>query len=123
MLHDGRLDFSTQQIGRRWRCSVCVQVAARRDSGRQPMQQHLAAVLPSVPSFRLRSASVCYRTLSLTDLPPAVSSLPSLPAGGELLDAVLEKGHYSEADARSCFLQIMRAIQYLHSRCAGQGLG
>jgi serine/threonine protein kinase len=36
--------------------------------------------------------------------------------GGELLDAVLEKGHYSEADARSCFLQIMRAIQYLHSR-------
>lgn len=37
-------------------------------------------------------------------------------AGGELLDAVLEKGHYSEADARSCFLQIMRAIQYLHSR-------
>lgn len=32
---------------------------------------------------------------------------------------MLEKGHYSEADARSCFLQIMRAIQYLHSRWAG----
>ncbi|EFN53546.1 hypothetical protein CHLNCDRAFT_136678 [Chlorella variabilis] len=36
--------------------------------------------------------------------------------GGELLDAVLEKGHYSEADARSIFLQIIKAIQYLHSR-------
>ena len=37
-------------------------------------------------------------------------------AGGELLDAVLEKGHYSEGDARSCFLQIIQAIKYLHSR-------
>lgn len=46
---------------------------------------------------------------------------PAVPAGGELLDAVLEKGHYSEADARSCFLQIIRAIQYLHSRCGGSG--
>ncbi|PSC73989.1 CAMK CAMK1 kinase [Micractinium conductrix] len=36
--------------------------------------------------------------------------------GGELLDAVLEKGHYSEGDARSCFLQIIQAIKYLHSR-------
>lgn len=36
--------------------------------------------------------------------------------GGELLDAVLEKGRYSEADAQAVFLQIMRAIQYLHSR-------
>ncbi|GAB4813322.1 hypothetical protein N2152v2_000368 [Parachlorella kessleri] len=35
--------------------------------------------------------------------------------GGELLDAVLEKGHYSEDDARTCFLQIMRGIMYLHS--------
>lgn len=47
---------------------------------------------------------------------PVLAAHP--PAGGELLDAVLEKGHYSEADARSCFLQIMRAIEYLHSRCA-----
>lgn len=37
-------------------------------------------------------------------------------SGGELLDAVLENGHYSEADARSCFLQIIKAIRYLHSR-------
>jgi serine/threonine protein kinase len=37
-------------------------------------------------------------------------------AGGELLDAVLDKGHYSEADARSCFMQIIGAIQYLHSK-------
>ncbi|KAL4442683.1 hypothetical protein ABPG77_006677 [Micractinium sp. CCAP 211/92] len=37
-------------------------------------------------------------------------------SGGELLDAVLDKGHYSEADARSCFLQIIKAVQYLHSR-------
>ncbi len=34
------------------------------------------------------------------------------------MDAVLDKGHYSEADARSCFLQIIKAVQYLHSRWA-----
>ena len=36
--------------------------------------------------------------------------------GGELLDALREKGHYSEEDARLVFLQLMRAVQYLHSR-------
>lgn len=39
-----------------------------------------------------------------------------LCAGGELLDAVLEKGHYSEDDARACFVQIMHGIMYLHSK-------
>jgi hypothetical protein len=37
-------------------------------------------------------------------------------AGGELLDAVLDQGHYSEADARTIFRQLIEAIQYLHSR-------
>lgn len=36
--------------------------------------------------------------------------------GGELLEAVLEKGHYSEDDARICFVQIMKGIMYLHNR-------
>lgn len=34
--------------------------------------------------------------------------------GGELLDAVLENGSYSEADARSCFAQLLRGLVYLH---------
>lgn len=38
--------------------------------------------------------------------------------GGELLDAVLAKGSYSEADARLCFVQLLRGVHYLHSRCA-----
>jgi hypothetical protein len=37
------------------------------------------------------------------------SPSPGLPA---------PQGHYSEADARSIFLQIIRAIQYLHSKWA-----
>ena len=41
-----------------------------------------------------------------------------LLTGGELLDAVLDKGSYSEADARLCFLQLLRGIHYLHSQCA-----
>jgi len=39
-----------------------------------------------------------------------------LLTGGELLDAVLDKGSYSEADARLCFLQLLRGIHYLHSQ-------
>lgn len=39
-----------------------------------------------------------------------------LLTGGELLDAVLEKGSYSEADARLCFIQLLRGVAYLHSQ-------
>ncbi|KAL4424182.1 hypothetical protein ABPG75_001483 [Micractinium tetrahymenae] len=36
--------------------------------------------------------------------------------GGELLEAVLEQGHYSEADARIIFRQLIQCLQYLHSK-------
>ncbi|KAK3254710.1 hypothetical protein CYMTET_36083 [Cymbomonas tetramitiformis] len=39
-----------------------------------------------------------------------------LLTGGELLDAVLDRGTYSEADARACFLQLLKGIEYLHSK-------
>eukprot|EP00887_Chlorella_sp_A99_P007252 scaffold2.g7252.t1 len=35
--------------------------------------------------------------------------------GGELLDAVVDKGHYSEDDARVVFVQLIRGVRYLHS--------
>lgn len=42
--------------------------------------------------------------------------ITELLEGGELLDAVLEQGSYSEADARVCFKQLLNGISYLH-RC------
>ncbi|KAI7845929.1 hypothetical protein COHA_000475 [Chlorella ohadii] len=42
--------------------------------------------------------------------------ITELLRGGALLEAVLEKGHYSEADARAVFRQLILAIQYLHSQ-------
>lgn len=39
-----------------------------------------------------------------------------LLTGGELLDAVLAKGSYSEADACLCMLQLLRGLCYLHSQ-------
>lgn len=36
--------------------------------------------------------------------------------GGELLDAVLQRGSYNENEARSCFVQLLRGIEYLHSK-------
>jgi serine/threonine protein kinase len=41
-----------------------------------------------------------------------------LVTGGELLEAVIRRGYYSEAEARLCFQQLLRGIDYLHSRCA-----
>eukprot|EP00887_Chlorella_sp_A99_P005806 scaffold1.g5806.t1 len=35
--------------------------------------------------------------------------------GGELLDAVVEAGHYSEDDARTVFAQLISGVRYLHS--------
>lgn len=42
--------------------------------------------------------------------------LTELLSGGELLDAVLERGNYSEADACSCFRQLLKGVAYLHSQ-------
>ncbi|KIY91268.1 calcium/calmodulin-dependent protein kinase I [Monoraphidium neglectum] len=39
-----------------------------------------------------------------------------LVTGGELLEAVIRRGYYSEAEARLCFQQLLRGIDYLHSR-------
>jgi len=40
--------------------------------------------------------------------------LMELMEGGELLDAVLERGMYSEEDARGIFTQLLRALDYAH---------
>ena len=34
--------------------------------------------------------------------------------GGELFDRIIEKGQFSEAEARNIFLQIMHALNYCH---------
>mmetsp|Transcript_27633 Transcript_27633/g.68308 ORF Transcript_27633/g.68308 Transcript_27633/m.68308 type:complete len:602 (-) Transcript_27633:8-1813(-) len=39
-----------------------------------------------------------------------------LVTGGELLDRVIEKDHYTETEAANCFAQIIDAIKYLHSK-------
>jgi len=35
--------------------------------------------------------------------------------GGQLLERIIAKDHYSEHEAASCFVQIMSAVHYLHS--------
>jgi len=40
--------------------------------------------------------------------------LTELLNGGELLDAVLDKGTYSERDARKCFINLLHGVEYLH---------
>lgn len=42
--------------------------------------------------------------------------ITELLTGGELLEAVLRRGNYNERDARICFIQVLRGIEYLHSK-------
>ena len=47
--------------------------------------------------------------------------ITELLTGGELLDAVLKRGTYNEAEARLCFVQLLKGIAYLHSRYGEKG--
>lgn len=42
--------------------------------------------------------------------------ITELLKGGELLDSLLDKGQYTEEDARNCFAQLLHGIKYLHSQ-------
>lgn len=46
-------------------------------------------------------------------VPPLI--FPRLCEGGELFDRIIEKGHFSEAEARFTFVQIMQALNYCHA--------
>jgi len=48
-------------------------------------------------------------------VPCQVYLITELVTGGELLEAVLQRGTYSEAEARLAFVQLLKGIQYLHS--------
>jgi serine/threonine protein kinase len=39
-----------------------------------------------------------------------------IAAGGELLNALAECGAYTEKDAQSCFIQLLRVLKFLHSK-------
>ena len=41
--------------------------------------------------------------------------ITELVTGGELLEAVLQRGTYSESEARLAFVQLLKGIRYLHS--------
>eukprot|EP00290_Baffinella_frigidus_P026487 CAMPEP_0180244656 /NCGR_PEP_ID=MMETSP0987-20121128/34547_1 /TAXON_ID=697907 /ORGANISM="non described non described, Strain CCMP2293" /LENGTH=109 /DNA_ID=CAMNT_0022212199 /DNA_START=13 /DNA_END=339 /DNA_ORIENTATION=- len=36
--------------------------------------------------------------------------------GGQLLERIIAKDHYSEREAASCFVQLVDAVHYLHSK-------
>mmetsp|Transcript_31973 Transcript_31973/g.75979 ORF Transcript_31973/g.75979 Transcript_31973/m.75979 type:complete len:327 (+) Transcript_31973:241-1221(+) len=42
--------------------------------------------------------------------------ITELLTGGELLDAVIDRGYYTEEDARQVFVQLIKGIKYLHSK-------
>ena len=80
---------------------------------------HILIVLLEAAVGRSDAAAEGYIDLKGHAACPQVYLITELLLGGELLDAVLARGSYNEADARSCAVQLLRGIEYLHSRCAG----
>lgn len=46
----------------------------------------------------------------------SINLVMELMSGGELFDRVVEKEHYSEAEAKSAIFQILTAIEFIHSK-------
>jgi serine/threonine protein kinase len=62
-----------------------------------------AAVHAAAPRFR---PPPCRQVYLITEL----------VTGGELLEMVVRRGPYCEADARAVFVSLLRGIEYLHSK-------
>lgn len=50
------------------------------------------------------------------DTPQILYLVMELLTGGELFDRIIAKGHYSEADAKSLTITMLKAVQYLHEK-------
>eukprot|EP00286_Rhodomonas_abbreviata_P015258 CAMPEP_0181322842 /NCGR_PEP_ID=MMETSP1101-20121128/19450_1 /TAXON_ID=46948 /ORGANISM="Rhodomonas abbreviata, Strain Caron Lab Isolate" /LENGTH=508 /DNA_ID=CAMNT_0023430795 /DNA_START=99 /DNA_END=1623 /DNA_ORIENTATION=- len=57
----------------------------------------------------------CIEFYEMYDSSAKLYIVMELVTGGELFDRVIMKAHYSETEAAGCFIQIMSAIEYLHS--------
>jgi len=53
--------------------------------------------------------------MEVVDTPDTLYLVLEFVSGGELFDAIVNKGSYSETDAAKIVRQIMEAIQYVHS--------
>ena len=111
-LRSKAIRFATHQarLSRLWQTAVRPATLGDNASACRDMLS-VALTLSLTPNLTL--------TLTLTPAPTLqVFLIMELLLGGELLDAVLTKGSYSEADARLCFVQLLRGVHYLHSRWA-----
>ena len=50
----------------------------------------------------------------LWSIPIIISFINRICEGGELFERITEKGAFSEAEAKEAFIQVMKAIQYMH---------
>lgn len=85
-------------------CSVCVTASCRAALCCSAPFAHVSCMLcPAAPA----PCNLCWTQVYL---------ITELVTGGELLEAVLQRGTYSEAEARLAFVQLLKGIEYLHSK-------
>lgn len=68
-------------------------------------------LLYSSPGLKVHPIVKCCHNITVQ-----VYLITELVTGGELLEAVLQRGSYSELEARLAFVQLLHGIQYLHSK-------
>jgi serine/threonine protein kinase len=54
--------------------------------------------------------------LDVYDTPRTLSIVLELACGGELFNSIVERGSFTEPEARAVFRQILEGLAYLHER-------
>jgi calcium/calmodulin-dependent protein kinase I len=56
------------------------------------------------------------RLFDIYETPQKIFLIMELVSGGELFDRIIDRGHFSEADASDLVRSIVRAVKYLHEK-------
>ena len=90
---------------------VAIKVIKRNDDIND--DESMATELEILRTVRHRYILNCHE---LYESPQCIWAVMELIKGGELLDVLVERGLYSEADASRAMKQVLLAVRYLHSQ-------
>eukprot|EP00698_Gefionella_okellyi_P008828 TRINITY_DN2210_c0_g1_i1.p1 TRINITY_DN2210_c0_g1~~TRINITY_DN2210_c0_g1_i1.p1 ORF type:complete len:363 (+),score=39.83 TRINITY_DN2210_c0_g1_i1:75-1091(+) len=100
-----------------------VKLATRRDTGQQfavkvirkkDLAENREAVALEVNIHKRIDHPNIIRLFDIYETPLKIYLIMELVTGGELFDRIIDRGHFSEADASEAILSIVRAVQYIH---------
>ena len=91
-------------------------VAIKKISKKGRSAQAMESIRNEIEVMKRVKHPHCISLSSVYESANHVYIVMELARGGELLDRIINKEHYTESEAAKCFIQIASAIQYLHSQ-------